>query len=143
MTGSNLPPEEMTARDGRAAGVPLEPGLRFPASMTPEQIAKFRADFDAEMAANPVPRHLVIPQQRPLLVLHFCWTEDGTARQETYGPWAVAEDESHLEQVFSFLRDWRRLTGCEPSAVTMALLTDPATWAQEREAQRAQDPSPR
>lgn len=82
---------------------------------------------------------MTTPPAASLLVLHFWWTEDGTARQETYGPWAVAEDESHLEQVISFLRDWRRLSGREPSAVTMALLTDPAGWMREREASTSEE----
>lgn len=59
------------------------------------------------------------------IVLHFQWAEGGLTRQETYGPWAIAEDESHLEQVTSFLKDWRRALGCEPSSVTMAVVQDP------------------
>lgn len=83
-----------------------------------------------------------------MLVLTYQWTEVGdgaggpSARQETYGPWTVAEDESHLEQVFAFIRDWPRLSGCEPSAITMAQLTDPGGWMREREAQRTRDPAP-
>lgn len=85
---------------------------------------------------------MTTPPAASLLVLTYQWTEPGdgfggpSARQETYGPWTVADDESHLEQVFAFIRDWPRLTGCEPSAITMAQLTDPAAWAQEREAQQ-------
>jgi hypothetical protein len=60
-----------------------------------------------------------------LIVLHVHWTDGGTARQETYGPWTAADDESHLEQIFSFMRAWPRVTGCEPSSVTMAIVTDP------------------
>lgn len=60
-----------------------------------------------------------------MLVVHMQWTEGSTARQETYGPWTAAEDESHLEQIVTFLKDWRKATGCEPSSATLALVTDP------------------
>jgi hypothetical protein len=66
------------------------------------------------------------------IVLHFWWQEGSTARQETYGPWAVTEDESHLQRIVSFTRDWHRVTGREASSVTMALVQDPAAWLAEQ-----------
>jgi hypothetical protein len=60
-----------------------------------------------------------------MLVVTMQWSEGSTARQETYGPWTAAEDESHLEQIVAFLKDWRKATGCEPSSATLAVVTDP------------------
>lgn len=60
-----------------------------------------------------------------MIVIHMQWTEGNSARQETYGPWTVADDESHLEQIFTFMKGWRRLKGQDTLSATMALVTDP------------------
>jgi hypothetical protein len=68
----------------------------------------------------------VAPQ---LLVICMQWTEDGAARQETYGPWTIAGDESHLEQVSAFMRGWNRLKGAAVSAA-MVILQDPRPFTE-------------
>lgn len=60
-----------------------------------------------------------------MLVVHVWWTEGSAARQETYGPWAAAEDLSHMEQITAFLKDWKAATGCEWHEVTLAVVIDP------------------
>jgi len=104
---------------------------------TPEQVLEFQERWDS-LASQYHVRWLPAGS-RPLIVLTFCWTEDdGTPRQETYGPWDVAEDESHLEDITGFVREWRRLSGREPSAVTMALVQHPAAWAAARQQESEQ-----
>jgi hypothetical protein len=65
------------------------------------------------------------------IVLHFWWTEGSTTRQETYGPWEAREDDSHLERITGFVKDWQQATGCMPSSVTMAIVTTPEQFAEE------------
>lgn len=59
------------------------------------------------------------------LVVTLQWSEGGIARQETYGPWTPADDDSHLEQITAFMKAWRKATGCDPAAATMAVIVDP------------------
>ena len=84
----------------------------------------------AESRAHPI----VLPpaEQRQMVVLHLWWTEGSVSRQETYGPWPVADDLAHGEQIHSFLRDWQRLSGCQPDVATMAIVMDPAAWVRQR-----------
>jgi hypothetical protein len=62
------------------------------------------------------------------LVLHFAWLDQGTPRQETYGPWPAAGDDSHLTAISDFVKGWQKRTGILPAAVTLALCVDPAAW---------------
>jgi hypothetical protein len=62
------------------------------------------------------------------LVLHFDWLDGTSACQETYGPWAVQGDESHLEDIAAFMKAWPRRAGIRPQAVTMALCVSPDAW---------------
>ena len=63
------------------------------------------------------------------LVVHVEWDEpDGTARQEIYGPWAVADDDSHLAAVSEFVRAWPERSGVQPETVTLVMCVDPAAW---------------
>jgi Helix-turn-helix domain len=85
------------------------------------------AEVPAGLPERPVSEH---PQQ---VVLHFHWEEASLQRQETYGPWAVADDGmAHLAEIRDFIADWQRLTGIKPHAVTMALVIDPAEWLRDR-----------
>jgi hypothetical protein len=109
-----------TAQDGQPVS-----SVMSAESWTPEHVRQFQEAWDEFMrSARPAAQQIV---------LHIWWTEGSTARQETYGPWTATGDESHLEQIVAFMRDWQRLTGCVPSSVTMALVQDPAAWARERE----------
>ena len=66
-----------------------------------------------------------------LLVIHVFWTEGGTPRSETYGPWTAAQDESHLEQVSTFIRGWHRLNGSATAvSATLAVVTDPERFTE-------------
>lgn len=68
------------------------------------------------------------------VVLHFHWEQAGLQCQETYGPWAVADDGiSHMAEVRDFIAGWHRLTGLRATAVIIALVTDPAGWVRERQ----------
>jgi hypothetical protein len=104
---------------------------------TPEQTAAFREAWDQadKDKLRWLPPGAVVTPRPQAIVLHFWWTEGSTARQETYGPWPVAgeDGDAHLEQIVSFLRDWKRVTGLEPDTVTMALVMDPAAWLAERQ----------
>ncbi len=62
------------------------------------------------------------------LVVHVGWDDEGTPRGETYGPWAAAEDDSHLAEITGFVRAWPERAGFVPGAVTLALCTDPGAW---------------
>lgn len=64
----------------------------------------------------------------PMLVVHLWWEEGGTSRQETYGPWVVADDDSHLGEITAFLKNWHAVTGFQPAVATMAMLVDPRTF---------------
>lgn len=73
------------------------------------------------------------------LVVHLKWTEDGTLQQETFGPWTPAGDDSHLEQLTAFMRDWKRLVGDGAQEAVMEMLltdpvtvTDPGEWVRKR-----------
>jgi len=68
------------------------------------------------------------------LVVHLKWTEaDGTPQQEMFGPWAPADDDSHLEQITAFMRDWNRLVGDRAEDAVMWAVQDPDEWVRERE----------
>lgn len=56
------------------------------------------------------------------------WTEGGLPRCETYGPWQVAEDESHLAAVRDFMKAWRETTGQAVERAVMSLAQDPQQW---------------
>jgi hypothetical protein len=104
------------------------PRVQLPEVWTPEQVEQFREVWDSFMDLFHQHQIRIIPEPVQMIVLHYEWDEDGTTRQETYGPWYAAADESHLELITAFMRDWERLNG-HPSSVTMALVTDPATVA--------------
>lgn len=72
-----------------------------------------------------------------MIVLEFRWEQDGQERAEMFGPWIVAEDETHLELITGFIKDWNRLSGHKATSVIMTLVTDPAGWVREQE-QRAE-----
>jgi hypothetical protein len=63
------------------------------------------------------------------LVVCVEWDDitDG-GRQETYGPWAVADDDSHLAAITEFVKAWPDRAGVLPANVTLILCVDPATW---------------
>lgn len=107
------------------------------ADITPEEAAQFRKVWDEIMNSPESRKHrmrLTIGKPAQQLVLHFWWQEGSTARQETFGPWAVREDESHLQEITSFLKEWHQVTGIEPSSVTMALVQDHTQWLRDRAA---------
>jgi hypothetical protein len=63
------------------------------------------------------------------LVVRVDWDdEEGTARHETYGPWAAAEDDSHLAAITGFVKGWPARTGVLPKTVTLVACVDPAAW---------------
>ena len=62
------------------------------------------------------------------LVVHVEWDDGGEARQEIYGPWAVAEDDSHLAAITEFVKGWPDRAGVLPGTVTLWACTDPAAW---------------
>lgn len=66
--------------------------------------------------------------RRMQVVLEIIWSEGSVPKAEVYGPWEAADDESHLGDVREFMQEWRRLTGCAPERVTMAIVRDPAEW---------------
>jgi hypothetical protein len=68
-----------------------------------------------------------------MIVLEFRWEQDGGSRGEMFGPWAVTEDEAHLELITGFIRDWNRLSGHKATSVVMTLVTDPAGWVRTAE----------
>ena len=63
------------------------------------------------------------------LILDVEWPQaaDGT-RREVFGPWAEAEDDSHLEEILRLIRSLGARTGPHPKTVTLILLTSPAEW---------------
>lgn len=73
------------------------------------------------------------------IVVHLKWTEGGPPRQETFGPWTPADDDSHLGPITAFMRDWSRLVGDGADEAVMELLThpavatDPGEWVRQRE----------
>ena len=73
-------------------------------------------------------------QARPgQVVLHLWWTDGSLPRQETYGPWTVADDGvTHMTAIRDFLGDWTRTTGCRIDVATMAIVMDPDEWLRQR-----------
>ena len=68
------------------------------------------------------------------LVVHLKWTEsDGAPRQEIFGPWTPADDDSHLERIMTFMRDWNRLVGDGAEDAVMVAVQDPDEWVRQRE----------
>jgi hypothetical protein len=63
-----------------------------------------------------------------VIVLHLTWIHDGVAGQETYGPFLPDDDDSHLEMIATFMREWTARTGYQAAAATLALVTDPVEW---------------
>jgi len=79
--------------------------------------------------------------QRGQLVAHLKWTETGgESRQEIFGPWVIADDDSHLERITAFMRDWNRLVGDGAEDAVMVLLADPDEWVRDRAT--AEPPTP-
>jgi hypothetical protein len=109
--------------------------VQLPETWTPEQVQQFQEAWD-DLAFKHHARWLP-PGPQPMVVVHLWWTEGSIPRQETYGPWIVADNEAHLAQIQDFLRDWRAVTGCPPDVATMALVMDPAAWVHERAATAA------
>jgi hypothetical protein len=68
------------------------------------------------------------------LVVGVEWDDDGEARQELYGPWAAAADDSHLAAITEFVKGWPDRAGVPPKAVTLTVLADPASWLAGRDA---------
>jgi len=75
------------------------------------------------------------------IVVHLKWAEpDGVPRQETFGPWTAAGDDSHLGPITAFMRDWSRLVSDGARDAVMELVTapvlavDPGEWVRQREA---------
>ena len=67
------------------------------------------------------------PSPRPL-VLRFEWLDKGAVRDEVYGPFEVAEDDSHLTAITGFVKGWQGRTGITPASVTLALCVNPEEW---------------
>lgn len=134
--------EALTSLGWSQPGALLESLAFVQREWTPEQVADFRAQWESLMADGgaqarwlPQPRTFEEPGFWPdLIVLRFCWTDsDGSPCEEIYGPWPTAEDDSHLEHITAFIRDWPARSGCQPSSVTMAIALDPAAWAASRQ----------
>lgn len=64
---------------------------------------------------------------RPLVV-EVEWRQDGETCREIYGPWAPAEDDSHLESMKRFVLGWQDKSGITPELVTLWLCVDPEEW---------------
>jgi hypothetical protein len=101
---------------------------------TPEQVQAFQEAWDGLVPDMRLRIGRPLEPVRQMVVVHLWWTEGSIPRQETYGPWAIADDEmTHLAQIRNFLRDWQRVTGGQPNVATMALVMDPAGWMRARE----------
>lgn len=78
------------------------------------------------------------PESAPQhMVLEIAWTEGSVPRTEIFGPWQGTDDFAHQSDMIAFLHDWRRVTGCEPERVVMAIVLDPREWLKQEEARRA------
>lgn len=62
------------------------------------------------------------------LVVSVEWDDGGETREEIYGPWAVADDDSHLVSITGFVKGWPERAGFLPRTVTLTLCVDPAAW---------------
>lgn len=109
---------------------PLEPvpGVHSPDAAVLSDDGPFRSGCHGD---GETITETALPRPAQVMVLHIQWTQDGTARQETYGPWTADDDLSHMQQIAAFLRDWQRLTGCAPSAATLAIVMDPGAWMRQ------------
>jgi len=70
---------------------------------------------------------VTVPAGR-FLVAVVEWDESGEGRQETYGPWAASEDDSHLAAIGEFVRAWPERAGVLPKTVTLTLCLDPLAF---------------
>lgn len=66
-------------------------------------------------------------QPAQFLVVQVEW-DDGERQRETYGPWAVAADDSHVASIGEFVKSWPERAGVLPETVTLVACTDPAAW---------------
>lgn len=53
---------------------------------------------------------------------------DRRTRRETFGPWAVRPDDSHLAEITALVRSLHEPSGVLPRSVSLVLCTDPAAW---------------
>lgn len=75
----------------------------------------------------------------PDAILGFEWEQDGQRHAETFGPWAADDDETYLELITGFIKNWNLLSGHKATSVVMTLVTDPAEWVRSREEQAQAD----
>ena len=111
----------------------------LPEEWTPEQIAEFQKVWDEHWATvrkhevRWIPASTTVAAHPQQLVVHLKWTEaGGTPRQETFGPWTVADDDSHLERIAAFMRDWNRVAGDGAEDAVMVALADPDEWVRQQ-----------
>lgn len=65
---------------------------------------------------------------RPLVVVTLQWMQDGMTVQRTYGPWVVAEDDSHMAEITQFMRR-KTAEGRQPDVAIMSIVADPVAEA--------------
>jgi len=82
-----------------------------------------------------------VPAPRPL-VMGIEWRQDSVPCREIYGPWAPAEDDSHIEAVTRFLKGWRDRTGITTATPVLWLCTDPEEWLAGKAESAAACPDP-
>lgn len=61
-------------------------------------------------------------------VVHVLWTEKEMPRWETFGPWTTRDDDGHLAELTTFLRDWLAVTGIQPVTTVLSVIQDPQAW---------------
>ena len=116
-----------------------EPQVACPEDWTPEQVEEFRKAWDEYWATTRehkprwLPASTTVTGRPQQLVVHLRWTEGGALRQDIFGPWTVADDDSHLERITAFMRDWNRIVGDGAEDAVMVLLADPGEWVREHE----------
>ena len=66
---------------------------------------------------------------RPLIVVRLQWQHDGQVVQRTYGPWAVADDDSQMADITEFMTRWKARNGCDPDEATMETVIAPSADA--------------
>jgi hypothetical protein len=61
-----------------------------------------------------------------LVVLAIQWGHGG----ETFGPWVVREDGSHLDDVAAFMKRWHERDGRPDASFLVSLVTSPEAYDQ-------------
>lgn len=75
--------------------------------------------------------HVSETGQPQLIVVRVHWVPPGgTMQEETFGPWPVAADESHLAEIAAFMRGWGKRSGHEAVTAVLSLVTSPRDWAE-------------